>query len=104
MGTADSYGQMLALGITSWLVYQALVNAAVIAGVIPFTGLPLPFVSYGGSSMMISLFGVGVLLNISQQNRRLEAGLSRRAGRRNAVDGLGRRNGRTHLPRAGHRR
>jgi cell division protein FtsW len=104
MKTADPYGQMLALGVTSWLVYQALVNAAVIAGIIPFTGLPLPFVSYGGSSMMVSLWGVGVLLNISQQNRKLEAGLARQERRKSAAAGLGRRDRRTHLPRASHRR
>lgn len=101
--TADPYGQMLALGITSWLVYQALINAAVIAGIIPFTGLPFPFISYGGTSMLISLLGVGVLLNISQQNKRLEAGLTRR-GKDRAVNGFGRRNGWAHLPRAGNRR
>jgi hypothetical protein len=45
-------------------------------GVIPFTGLPFPFVSYGGSSMLISLVGVGVLLSISQQNKRMAAGIA----------------------------
>ncbi len=102
--TDDPYGRMLALGVTSWLVYQALINAAVIVGIIPFTGLPFPFVSYGGSSMVISLLGIGVLLNISQQNKKLEAGLVRQDGSKSAVASLGRRDGRTHLSRAGHRR
>jgi cell division protein FtsW len=103
--TADPYGRMLALGITSWLVYQGLINAAVMTGIVPFTGLPFPFVSYGGSSMFVSLLGVGVLLNISQQNKRLEAGLSRPAGRKrlHATVGFGRRDRRTHYSRAGHR-
>lgn len=69
----DSYGFLLALGITSWLAYQALINIAVITAVIPFTGIPLPFLSYGGSSLLISLIGVGILLNISR-----DAALSRR--------------------------
>jgi len=101
--TVNPYGRLLALGVTSWLVYQALINAAVITGIIPFTGLPLPFISYGGSSMATSLLGVGVLLNIAQQNKRLEAGLTRRAGRKNASAGLGRRNRRAHYSRAGYR-
>ncbi len=103
--TADHYGRMLALGVTSWLVYQALVNAAVITGLVPFTGLPFPFVSYGGSSMLVSLLGVGILLNVSQQNRRLEAGLDRPRGRKrpNATAGFSRRDRRPHLSRPGHR-
>ncbi|MCB8944702.1 MAG: cell division protein FtsW [Ardenticatenaceae bacterium] len=62
----DTYGFLLALGITCWLSYQALINIAVITAVIPFTGIPLPFLSYGGSSMLVSLIGVGILLNISR--------------------------------------
>lgn len=62
----DNYGSLLALGITCWLSFQALINIAVITAVVPFTGLPLPFLSYGGSSLAISLVGVGILLNISR--------------------------------------
>jgi cell division protein FtsW len=62
----DSYGFLLAVGITCWLGYQALINIAVITAVIPFTGIPLPFLSYGGSSLLFSLIGVGILLNISR--------------------------------------
>ncbi len=62
----DGYGAMLALGITSWLGYQALINIAVITATIPFTGIPLPFVSYGGSSLALSLMGVGILLSVSR--------------------------------------
>jgi cell division protein FtsW len=62
----DSYGFLLAMGITCWLAYQALINIAVITAVIPFTGIPLPFLSYGGSSLLFSLIGVGILLNISR--------------------------------------
>lgn len=64
----NSYGFLLALGITCWLGYQALINMAVITTVIPFTGIPLPFLSYGGSSLAISLIGVGILLSISRDS------------------------------------
>lgn len=70
----DSYGSLLALGITCWLGYQALINVAVITAVIPFTGIPLPFMSYGGSSLLFSILGVGILLNISR-----DAAIERRA-------------------------
>ena len=62
----DLYGMLLASGITCWLTIQALVNIAVVTATLPFTGLPLPFISFGGSSMVVSLVGVGILLNISQ--------------------------------------
>ncbi|MFQ5436689.1 MAG: FtsW/RodA/SpoVE family cell cycle protein, partial [Anaerolineae bacterium] len=55
----DSYGYLLAMGVTCWMAYQALMNIAVITAVIPFTGIPLPFISYGGTSMLFSLLGVG---------------------------------------------
>jgi cell division protein FtsW len=62
----DSFGGLLALGITCWMGYQALINLAVITAVMPFTGIPLPFISYGGSSLLFSLLGAGILLNISR--------------------------------------
>ncbi|MCB9419432.1 MAG: cell division protein FtsW [Ardenticatenaceae bacterium] len=62
----DSFGGLLALGITCWIGYQSLMNIAVITAVMPFTGIPLPFMSYGGSSLLITLLGMGILLNISR--------------------------------------
>lgn len=62
----DSFGALLAVGITCWIGYQALINLAVITAVIPFTGIPLPFLSYGGTSLAITLVAVGILLNISR--------------------------------------
>jgi cell division protein FtsW len=62
----DSFGAFLALGITMMLVLQAFVNISVVIGLLPTKGIPLPLVSNGGSSMLINLLGVGVLLNISQ--------------------------------------
>ncbi|MBI5216147.1 MAG: cell division protein FtsW [Ignavibacteriae bacterium] len=63
----DMFGRYLALGITSVITLFAIVNAGVSVGLFPTTGLPMPFVSYGGSSMIVSAFAVGVLLNISSQ-------------------------------------
>jgi cell division protein FtsW len=71
----DSYGALLALGITCWLSYQSLINIAVNTAVIPFSGIPLPFLSYGGSSLLFSLLGIGVLLNVSRDaamNKRVQ--------------------------------
>jgi cell division protein FtsW len=63
----DDFGYMLASGITLGITLYALVNAGVTLGILPTTGLPMPFVSYGGSSMVFSAAAVGVLLNISSQ-------------------------------------
>jgi cell division protein FtsW len=62
----DVYGKVLATGLTSYLIFQALLNIGVVTSSIPVTGITLPFLSYGGSSLMISLFSVGILLNISK--------------------------------------
>jgi cell division protein FtsW len=63
----DGFGRMLALGITAMVLFQALINFAVVLGLVPTKGIPLPFVSYGGSSLLVMLLATGVLLNISQQ-------------------------------------
>jgi cell division protein FtsW len=62
----DAFAALLACGITCWLTFQALVNIAVMTGLIPFTGVALPFVSSGGSAMVVSLAGIGLLLSISR--------------------------------------
>jgi cell division protein FtsW len=62
----DKYGSYLALGITLMLVYQALINISVVLGMLPTKGIPLPFISYGGSSLITSMIFVGLLLNLSQ--------------------------------------
>jgi cell division protein FtsW len=66
-GAPDRFGRLLALGITTMVISQALINFAVVLGMMPTKGIPLPFVSYGGSSLLVMLLGTGVLLNISQQ-------------------------------------
>ena len=63
----DGFGRLLALGITAMVLCQALINFAVVLGMMPTKGIPLPFISYGGSSLLVMLLATGVLLNISQQ-------------------------------------
>jgi len=65
--TSDLFGRYLAVGITSMVILQAFINISVVLGLMPTKGIPLPFVSYGGSSLFITLACVGVLLNISKQ-------------------------------------
>ena len=66
MKAPDQFGRLLAAGITTMVVGQALVNLSVVLGLLPTKGIPLPFVSYGGSSLLGMLLATGVLLNISQ--------------------------------------
>ena len=62
----DSFGALLALGLTTMVAVQALVNVSVVIGLMPTKGIPLPFISFGGSSLLINLLGMGILLNVSQ--------------------------------------
>ncbi len=102
----DRYGYLLAMGVTVWFAYQALMNVAVITSTIPFTGMPMPFLSYGGTSLAISLSGVGILLNVSRDaaiGKTLKESRSALEGTRESLD-LRRRDGRPHLSRPGRRR
>src|SRR5580700_459836 len=65
--TQDNFGRFIAVGITSMIVLQAFINISVVLGLMPTKGIPLPLVSYGGTSLFITLASVGVLLNITQQ-------------------------------------
>jgi len=69
----DSFGAFLALGLTTMVALQALVNISVVLGLMPTKGIPLPFVSAGGSSLLINLVGMGILLNVSQHASSPEA-------------------------------
>ncbi len=66
----DGLGAILASGLTIWLVFEALVNMAVMVGLLPFAGNALPFISSGGSNLVVSLAAVGILVNISRQSER----------------------------------
>ena len=66
MKAPDSFGAFLAVGLTTMIALQAFVNISVVLGLLPTKGLPLPFVSTGGSSLLINLLGMGILLNVSQ--------------------------------------
>ncbi len=96
LGAPDTFGALLAAGITGWICIQAFINIGVVVGLIPVTGIPLPFVSAGGSSLVISFAAVGILLAISRET--VEKGTWN-----DASADRGRRNGRAHLPRAGRR-
>ena len=66
MRAPDRFGSFLAVGLTTMIAVQALFNISVVLGLVPTKGIPLPFVSAGGSSLLISLLGMGILLNVSQ--------------------------------------
>lgn len=68
-GSPDMFGELVAIGITAWFAFQAFINIAAMVGLLPLTGIPLPFISYGGTALTISLFAVGILINISKQTK-----------------------------------
>jgi cell division protein FtsW len=101
MRCKDPFGKRLAAGLTVLVCGQAAINIAAVMGIAPLTGIPLPFLSYGGSSLVVLLAGVGILLNIAHRggtaaasvsDRSRRDGRSRAAGDRNrrSVDGAGR--------------
>lgn len=68
----DRFGKLLAIGLITGIIVQALFNISVVIGLVPTKGIPLPFISYGGSSVLFTLFSVGLLLNISQYSGTIE--------------------------------
>ena len=120
----DPFGAVLASGLTCWLIFQALMNTAVVTGMIPVTGIPLPFISRGGSAMVASLAAVGLMLSVSrgsqaavtsrEQQQPVTAAIQmregqfaygvRNGGRKRAGFTLRRRNRRSHLSRVSRRR
>jgi cell division protein FtsW len=63
----DRFGGLLALGLVAWVAAETLINVGAVVGVLPVTGIPLPFISFGGSSLVITLAAAGVLINIARQ-------------------------------------
>ena len=73
----DRFGTLLAAGITAWIAGQAVVNMGAVTGVMPVTGIPLPFLSFGGSALVVTMAAVGILLNVA---RRSDLASSSRSG------------------------
>lgn len=65
----DDFSRLTAYGITAWFIFQSLIHMAGLISLMPLTGIPLPFISYGGSAMIVSLIGIGILLNISKHTK-----------------------------------
>ncbi|MGZ4302712.1 MAG: putative lipid II flippase FtsW [Gaiellaceae bacterium] len=94
LACTDPFGKRLAAGIVGLIGGQAVINLAAVLGLAPLTGIPLPFISYGGSSLVVALLGVGILLNIAGRNG---------AAAKRALPDRGRGDGRTRRAVAGSR-
>ena len=94
LGAPDTFGALLAAGITAWLCLQAFINIGVVVALLPITGITLPFISAGGSSLIISFAAVGILLSISRET--VEKG----TWNDDATADRGRGHGWAHLPGA----
>jgi cell division protein FtsW len=97
LAAPDTFGALLAAGITGWLCIQAFINIAVVVTLVPITGITLPFLSAGGSSLIISFAAIGILLSISRET--IEKG----TWNDDAIADRGRRDRRAHLPGTGRR-
>jgi cell division protein FtsW len=79
----DRFGGLLALGLVAWIASETLINVGAVLGVLPVTGIPLPFISFGGSSLVITMIAAGILINIARQSEGVSgpAALPRRRAR-----------------------
>ena len=100
-GARDAFGSLLCVGFTSWVIMQALLNIAVMTNTIPSTGVPLPFISFGGSSLLVVMVGVGLMLSVQRVATRRDKGGERRSEFANHDWGW--RHRRSYLSRAGGR-
>ena len=94
LSAPDTFGALLAAGITAWICLQAFINIGVVVALLPITGITLPFISAGGSSLIISFAAVGILLSISRET------VDKGTWNDDATPDRGRRDGRAHLPGA----
>jgi len=69
LAAPDAFSRLLSAGIIGWIGAQALINLGAVTGLLPITGVPLPFVSFGGSSLVVSLMAVGILASIARRGR-----------------------------------
>jgi len=92
LAAPDTFGALLAAGITAWICIQAVINIGVVVTLFPITGITLPFISAGGSSLIISFAAIGILLSISRET------VQKGTWNTDADPDRGRRDGRTHLP------
>ena len=94
LSAPDTFGALLAAGITAWICLQAFINIGVVVALFPITGITLPFISAGGSSLIISFAAVGILLSISRET------VDKGTWNDDATSDRGRRDGRAYLPGA----
>jgi cell division protein FtsW len=99
LAAPDAFGTVLASGITCSLIFQAIINVGVVTASLPFTGIPLPFISFGGSSVVVSMASVGLLLAVSRRTMPEDSPEKERR----EVNDIGRRNRRTRVSGSGRR-
>lgn len=95
LSAPDMYARLVSVGITCWIGFQALINITAMLGVIPLTGVPLPLISYGGTSMVFSLVAIGIIQNISKYTIK---------EKKYAISGHGRGDGRSYITGSGYAR
>lgn len=83
MQAPDTFGRLLAAGITSWIGLQTIINLGAVTGLLPITGVPLPLLSFGGTALIVTLVGIGVLVSIARASA--EAGKGTRGGGRTSA-------------------
>jgi cell division protein FtsW len=67
----DRFGGLLAVGLVAWIGAETIINVGAVVGVLPVTGIPLPFISFGGSSLVITMAAAGILINVARQGEAL---------------------------------
>jgi cell division protein FtsW len=83
--TKDPFARLAASAITVWIAAQALVNIGTVVGLVPVTGIPLPFISFGGSALVLNLVALGILLSFARSEPGAEAALKQHRGRVRAL-------------------